>query len=113
VWELQDLESLPTWTRGRAILIGDAAHAMTPMQGQGANMAIEDADSLRLLTADLQRGDVPKMLKQIESFRKPRTVEVLARTRQSQSEVKAGSTLIANLQFVYGYNGIHEAMKAH
>lgn len=35
VWELQDLEPLSTWSRGWAILIGDAAHAMTPMQGQG------------------------------------------------------------------------------
>ncbi|KAK7224514.1 hypothetical protein V2G26_012517 [Clonostachys chloroleuca] len=49
VWELRDLEPLPTWTRGRTIIIGDAAHAMTPMQGQGANMGIEDAESLRLL----------------------------------------------------------------
>ena len=40
-----DLEELPgpVWGRARAILIGDAAHAMTPNLGQGAGMAIEDA----------------------------------------------------------------------
>jgi 2-polyprenyl-6-methoxyphenol hydroxylase-like FAD-dependent oxidoreductase len=40
-----DLEELPgpVWGRGRTVLIGDAAHAMTPNQGQGAAMAIEDA----------------------------------------------------------------------
>jgi len=33
----------PFWGRGRVLLLGDAAHAMTPNQGQGAAMAIEDA----------------------------------------------------------------------
>ncbi len=45
-----DLEELhaPIWGRGRVILLGDAAHAMTPNQGQGAAMAIEDAYALAL-----------------------------------------------------------------
>jgi 2-polyprenyl-6-methoxyphenol hydroxylase-like FAD-dependent oxidoreductase len=40
-----DLEELsaPLWGRDRTILIGDAAHAMTPNLGQGAGMSIEDA----------------------------------------------------------------------
>ena len=36
---------------GRVLLIGDAAHAMTPNLGQGAGMAIEDAGFLTLLWA--------------------------------------------------------------
>jgi salicylate hydroxylase len=87
VWELQDLEPLPTWTRGRAILIGDAAHAMTPMQGQGANMSIEDAESLRLLTPETRREDVPAILKLAESVRRPRVVQVLEETRKSHTNV--------------------------
>jgi 2-polyprenyl-6-methoxyphenol hydroxylase-like FAD-dependent oxidoreductase len=37
---------LPTWTRGTAALLGDAAHAMEPNLGQGAAQAIEDAEAL-------------------------------------------------------------------
>lgn len=35
------------WYRGRAVLIGDAAHAMSPQLGQGVNMALMDAIALR------------------------------------------------------------------
>jgi 2-polyprenyl-6-methoxyphenol hydroxylase-like FAD-dependent oxidoreductase len=40
-----DLEELhePVWGAGSVVLIGDAAHAMTPNLGQGAAMGIEDA----------------------------------------------------------------------
>lgn len=40
--DLNELEA-PVWGRGRVLLLGDAAHGMTPNQGQGAAMAIEDA----------------------------------------------------------------------
>ena len=38
-----DLPHVPTWWRGRTVLLGDAAHAPSPSSGQGASMALEDA----------------------------------------------------------------------
>jgi salicylate hydroxylase len=111
VWELQDLEALPTWTRGRVILIGDAAHAMTPMQGQGANMSIEDAESLRLLVPGTLRGDVLDILRLVDSVRRPRTAQVLAETRKSHSGMGVAERAIKNIEFNCGYNGIEEALK--
>lgn len=51
-WGLYDREPLPTWVRGRIALAGDAAHAMLPHAGQGANQCIEDAAAL----AEVLRG---------------------------------------------------------
>jgi salicylate hydroxylase len=39
-------DPLEKWHNDRLILIGDAAHAMLPTQGQGASQAIEDAEAL-------------------------------------------------------------------
>jgi salicylate hydroxylase len=53
LWQLRDIDPLSTWHRGRVILIGDAAHAMLPTQGQGASQAIEDAEALGAFFADV------------------------------------------------------------
>jgi 2-polyprenyl-6-methoxyphenol hydroxylase-like FAD-dependent oxidoreductase len=71
-----DLEEvrLPSWTRGRVGLLGDAAHAMTPNMGQGAAMAIEDAYVLaELLEAG---GAVSDILTAYEARRRPRVTWV-------------------------------------
>jgi 2-polyprenyl-6-methoxyphenol hydroxylase-like FAD-dependent oxidoreductase len=53
-----DLDELnePTWGQGRVLLLGDAAHSMTPNQGQGAAMAIEDAFALTTALAPGAEG---------------------------------------------------------
>lgn len=45
------------WSRGRAVLLGDAAHAMSPQLGQGVNMALVDA--LALSAVLTQTAKVP------------------------------------------------------
>ncbi|HET9403113.1 MAG TPA: FAD-dependent oxidoreductase [Burkholderiales bacterium] len=41
-WVLHDREPVTNWTRGRATLLGDAAHPTLQYLAQGANMAVED-----------------------------------------------------------------------
>jgi len=59
-----DLVDLPVYStgRGRVLLLGDAAHAMTPNLGQGAAMAIEDAGALALLWPGCPLSELPAAL---------------------------------------------------
>jgi len=41
--DLTDLKPYKNWAKGKACVIGDAAHATTPNMGQGACQSIEDA----------------------------------------------------------------------
>jgi FAD-dependent urate hydroxylase len=53
---IYDVPSLPTWHVGRVMLIGDAAHAMSPAGGQGASLALEDAFVVGRALADSARS---------------------------------------------------------
>jgi 2-polyprenyl-6-methoxyphenol hydroxylase-like FAD-dependent oxidoreductase len=44
--DMYDRPPARTWSRGRVTLAGDAAHPMTPNQGQGACQALEDGVAL-------------------------------------------------------------------
>jgi 2-polyprenyl-6-methoxyphenol hydroxylase-like FAD-dependent oxidoreductase len=60
-----------------AILIGDAAHPVSPAGGQGANMSVADACVL----AELALRDEPNLLAEYERRRRPANARSMAPTR--------------------------------
>lgn len=53
IWQLRDIAPLSWWSRGKAVLIGDAAHAMLPTQGQGASQSFEDVEALQFFLRNI------------------------------------------------------------
>jgi salicylate hydroxylase len=80
-WGLFDREPLPSWTRGRATLLGDSAHAMLPFLAQGAAMGIEDGCVLAELVARLP-DDLDEALRRYEALRLPRTRRAVLGSRE-------------------------------
>jgi salicylate hydroxylase len=71
-WALYDRDPLECWSKGRATLLGDSAHAMLPYLGTGAGMALEDACVLAAAIAR-QGDDLGAALAAYQQARVPRT----------------------------------------
>jgi 2-polyprenyl-6-methoxyphenol hydroxylase-like FAD-dependent oxidoreductase len=79
-----DVATLPTWSRGRTLLIGDAAHATSPHAGQGASIALEDA--YRLACALRDEPDTGIAFQNFESERRPRAEQIVALARRNGNQ---------------------------
>jgi salicylate hydroxylase len=82
-WALYDREPLPTWTRGRLTLLGDAAHPMLPHLGQGANQSIEDGMALATILAQADAATGPTALLAYERLRRERVAQVQRGAREN------------------------------
>lgn len=77
-WVLRDRPALEQWSKGRATLVGDAAHPTSPYAAYGAGMSIEDGYFLgvALRGVDLRDGAaVSAALQSYEDPRKPHTAQ--------------------------------------
>jgi salicylate hydroxylase len=84
-WALYDRDPLTTWSRGRATLLGDSAHAMLPYLGQGAAMAIEDACVLAAMVAR-HADNLSQALAAYQKIRAPRARAAVMGSRERARE---------------------------
>jgi salicylate hydroxylase len=122
-WALYDREPLPTWSKGRLTLLGDAAHPMLPHLGQGANQSIEDGMALATILGDIDSGAVPAALRVYERLRRERVAEVQLGARKHGLRVDSMSgdlgvrdaELLAHAEFrkqLYSYDVVPHARAA-
>lgn len=82
-WPSYDFPRVPTWHRGRMLVIGDAAHAASPSSGQGASMAIEDAVVLSRCLRD--GASIEAGFAAYEAERRARVERVVAQGKRNGS----------------------------
>jgi salicylate hydroxylase len=115
-WALFDADPLPSWTRGRATLLGDAAHPILPFLAQGGTMALEDAVTLG--DAISNEPDMAAAFLAYETARRARTARVVSASRRNGRiyhlsglatlarnavlRTVPGASLMAGLDWLYG-----------
>ncbi|GJN88253.1 hypothetical protein Rhopal_001218-T1 [Rhodotorula paludigena] len=117
LWQLREQDPLSTWTNGRVILIGDAAHAMLPHQGQGGGQAIEDAEALQVvLPLGTTAASVPERLKLAEKLRYERATLIQGYSRDKALGPRPGEKVVNAQEYAhynFGYNGARDWAEKH
>jgi len=102
-WAILERAPLPRWSDGRVVLLGDAAHPMTPYMAQGGATAIEDAAVLARCLAEAGGEDIEGAFRRYEAHRKPRT-SVIQAISSANTWMKEGNSDTA---WLYGYDAWH------
>ncbi|KAE9367910.1 FAD/NAD(P)-binding domain-containing protein [Stipitochalara longipes BDJ] len=129
IWPVNMVPPLTSWSSPskRIVLIGDAAHAITPSGGQGGAIAFEDAETLAYAIS--KRGEDACLLEKWEMHRKARVQEVIDFNKLS-AKVREASKYTAmqwtrewfiwsvlkikgaeGYRWLYGYDGVVEMAK--
>ncbi|KAL7796268.1 monooxygenase [Trichoderma afarasin] len=118
LWPFYLVPKLDTWTQGRVVILGDAAHAIPPTAGQGVNQAFEDVYTFAGVVARVQQmkeseddpQDAVRIAKALKSWqlgRQARVDRVLdlndkLNKRRLPDAVKAGNFEPFDLDWLYG-----------
>lgn len=94
---INDIDVCDKWCKNNVILIGDAAHAMTPGLGMGINMDFEDAAELMYYLNP--KKNIEENVKLWEESRKKRTMEIHSISRHKTIE---------NNRYIYYNNKYYE-----
>lgn len=76
---IHDLPDLKNWSKDRVVLIGDAAHAISPHAGQGVSLALEDAICLAKC---LRHDPYAEAFAAYQAKRQARVVKMVAEARK-------------------------------
>jgi 2-polyprenyl-6-methoxyphenol hydroxylase-like FAD-dependent oxidoreductase len=92
-YPIYDLSGVPRWSRGRVVAVGDAVHATSPSAGQGASLALEDAQALALCLR--QEVDHETAFARYQALRQPRADKVVDYARKINSQKRVSKSRVA------------------
>jgi 2-polyprenyl-6-methoxyphenol hydroxylase-like FAD-dependent oxidoreductase len=79
---ISDIVEIENWRINKIVVLGDAAHAMNPLSGQGAGTAMEDGYLIANLI-DKFRNDYNSAFENFVRLRKDRTTKIARKARKS------------------------------
>ncbi|RIB01775.1 hypothetical protein C2G38_2126805 [Gigaspora rosea] len=93
--------SVPSWKNDRIVLLGDAAHAMNPMLGLGANNAFQDAV---LLTKELLNYENDNLIECIRRYNDQMRVRSSKDVRKSRNLILNHRESVGNVCLLVRYS---------
>ncbi len=93
-WKLDDVRS-PIWSKGRVVLLGDAATAFLPTAGLGASMALESAAILADELLRVEAKNIPRALSLYEKRHRHRVEHAQTESRHLAKTMLINSTPLA------------------
>jgi 2-polyprenyl-6-methoxyphenol hydroxylase-like FAD-dependent oxidoreductase len=82
-WVLRDRKPLKQWSKGRATIVGDAAHPTSPYAAYGAGMATEDGYFLGRRLAGVDLSDYAAVRATLDAFETPRKPHTARQVQQA------------------------------
>ena len=92
-YPIYDLSGVPRWSRDRVVAVGDAVHATSPSAGQGASLALEDAQTLAVCLR--QEADHETAFARYQAVRQPRADKVVNYARKINSQKRVSKSRVA------------------